>query len=79
MYAGGHELGAPREPRAFAGLTAREAEVAQLVAVGATNAEIARALSVSLATVKTHLTQIYAKVGVRSRTQLAVVLRPGKG
>jgi DNA-binding NarL/FixJ family response regulator len=53
--------------------------VAQLVAIGATNADIARALSVSLATVKTHLTQIYAKLGVRSRTQLAVVLRDGTG
>ena len=61
-----------------AALTPREAEVAHLVAIGATNAEIAHALSVSLATVKTHLTQIYAKLGLRSRTQLAVLLRPDR-
>lgn len=78
VYAGNHELQRPSEPAAVAGLTAREVEVAQLVALGATNAEIAHALSVSLATVKTHLTQIYGKLGVRSRTQLAVALRPGR-
>jgi DNA-binding CsgD family transcriptional regulator len=57
-------------------LTPREAEVAQLVGTGSTNAEIAQALYMSLATVKTHLTQIYAKLGVRNRTQLAILLRP---
>lgn len=55
-------------------LTAREREVAGLVAGGWSNADIARALTMSQATVKTHLTKIYAKVGVRTRTQLAVVL-----
>jgi DNA-binding CsgD family transcriptional regulator len=58
---------------AQAGLTGREAQVALLVADGATNAAIARALSVSQATVKTHLNKIYGKLGVRSRTQLAVL------
>jgi DNA-binding NarL/FixJ family response regulator len=57
-------------------LTAREAEVAELVGAGATNAEIARALYMSLGTVKTHLRQIYSKLGVRNRTQLAILLRP---
>jgi DNA-binding CsgD family transcriptional regulator len=56
------------------GLTAREAEVAQLVGKGATNAEIAQALHVSPATVKTHLTRIYTKTGVRTRTQLAILV-----
>ena len=60
----------------LATLTAREAEVAELVGAGATNAEIARALYMSLGTVKTHLRQIYAKLGVRNRTQLAILLRP---
>jgi DNA-binding CsgD family transcriptional regulator len=55
-------------------LTRREAEVAALVARGASNAEIATALNVELVTVKTHLTQIYAKFGLRSRTQLALQL-----
>jgi DNA-binding CsgD family transcriptional regulator len=56
------------------GLTPREADVAALVGRGATNAEIARTLHVTEATVKTHLTRIFAKVGVRSRTQLALLL-----
>ena len=55
-------------------LTRREAEVAELIALGASNAEIATALNVEPVTVKTHLTQIYAKFGLRSRTQLAVRL-----
>jgi DNA-binding CsgD family transcriptional regulator len=56
------------------GLTAREIDVAELVGRGATNAEIARSLHVSEATVKTHLLRTFAKVGVRSRTQLVVLL-----
>ncbi|MBE2317285.1 helix-turn-helix transcriptional regulator [Solirubrobacter sp. CPCC 204708] len=60
----------------LASLTPREAEVAQLVAGGSTNAEISRALYMSLPTVKTHVTQIYAKLGVRNRTQLAILLGP---
>jgi DNA-binding CsgD family transcriptional regulator len=55
-------------------LTRREAEVAALIALGASNAEIATALNVEPATVKAHLTQIYAKFGVRTRTQLALRL-----
>ncbi len=55
-------------------LTVREAEVAALVADGWTNADVARSLGMSEATVKTHLTKVYAKLGVRSRTQLAVLL-----
>jgi DNA-binding NarL/FixJ family response regulator len=56
------------------GLTARETDVAELVGRGATNSEIARSLHVSEATVKTHLLRTFAKVGVRSRTQLVVLL-----
>ena len=77
-----HAFGLAAEPPAplagagalAAGLTAREAEVARLVAGGASNAAIARSLCVSEATVKAHLTRVYAKLGVRSRTQLAVVM-----
>lgn len=57
-----------------ADLTVREAEIARLVAAGASNAGIAGSLTISEATVKAHLTRIYAKLGVRSRTQLAVVM-----
>jgi DNA-binding CsgD family transcriptional regulator len=66
----------PNRPSSMlaAGLTAREEEVTRLIAGGASNAEIARKLNVSEATVKAHLTKIYTKLGVRSRTQLAVVM-----
>jgi DNA-binding CsgD family transcriptional regulator len=60
-------------------LTHREVEVARLVAGGASNAEVARALSISEGTVKTHLVRVFAKLGVRSRTQLAVLLSTEKG
>ena len=56
------------------GLTPRELEVARLVAAGASNAEIARALFVSVATVKTHLVHTLAKLGARSRTELVLRL-----
>ncbi len=56
------------------GLSRREADVAELVGRGATNQEIARHLHISEATVKTHLTRVYGKVGVRTRTQLALLL-----
>ncbi len=51
-------------------LTAREAEVVQLVAAGHSNSEIAAALYVSTATVKTHINHIFAKTGLRDRAQL---------
>ena len=50
-------------------LTAREADVLALVAAGLTNAEIARRLSVSEATVKTHLNHAYTKVGLQNRAE----------
>ncbi|MFI1577859.1 response regulator [Embleya sp. NPDC055664] len=49
-------------------LTAREVEILQLLARGVGNAEIARRLFISQATVKTHLGHIYAKLGVDTRT-----------
>lgn len=49
------------------GLTAREAEVLALVAAGGTNHEIAEALVVSDHTVRRHLQNIFAKIGVTSR------------
>jgi DNA-binding CsgD family transcriptional regulator len=53
------------------GLTAAEQRVAELVAEGKTNREVAAALFLGERTVASHLTHIYAKLGVRSRTQLA--------
>lgn len=51
-----------------AGLTAREVEVLRLVATGLTDAQVAELLVISLRTVTTHLTSIYNKLGVNSRT-----------
>jgi non-specific serine/threonine protein kinase len=52
-------------------LSARELEVARLVADGLSNPAIASALFLSVATVKTHVSHILAKLGLDSRTQLA--------
>jgi DNA-binding CsgD family transcriptional regulator len=52
-------------------LTPSEGRVAELVAQGMSNKEIARALFVTVHTVEVHLSHAYAKLGVRSRTQLA--------
>ena len=51
------------------GLTAREAEVLTLLASGLSNAEIAKRLYLSNATVKTHINRIFAKTGARDRAQ----------
>lgn len=51
------------------GLTAREAEVLALVAEGLSNTEITGRLHVSMATVKTHINNLFAKTGVRDRAQ----------
>lgn len=50
-------------------LTPREAEVLTLIARGKSNTEIAEELFVSAATVKTHINNLFAKIGVRDRSQ----------
>lgn len=57
-----------------AGLTERELDLARLVARGLTNAEVAAALVISLSTVKTHLTNIQQRLGVRNRVEIAATL-----
>ena len=58
-------------------LTAAELRVAHLAADGASNAEIAQGQFVSAKTVELHLTRVYKKLGIRSRTQLAEQFRRG--
>ena len=55
-------------------LTPTEARVAELVAAGSTNKEVADALFVSVHTVEANLKRIYRKLGIRSRTELASAL-----
>jgi DNA-binding CsgD family transcriptional regulator len=52
-------------------LTATEARVADLVAAGNTNREVADSLVISVRTVESHLSHVYRKLDVRSRTELA--------
>jgi RNA polymerase sigma factor (sigma-70 family) len=54
---------------AIASLSRREREVLELVAAGASNQEIARELVITVSTVKRHLSNVYAKLNVQSRTQ----------
>ena len=58
------------------GLTGREVEVLRQIAAGRTNREIASVLFLGERTVAGHLTRIYSKLGVRSRTELALRLHP---
>jgi LuxR family maltose regulon positive regulatory protein len=82
-FDGAAESGAPRprlattvpEPtgeRLLQALTARELEILRLIAVGLRNQEIADQLSISTATVKRHVANAYAKLGVSHRTEALV-------
>lgn len=64
---------APRTS-ALDGLTERELEVAQAVARGLSNAEIAATLFMSVPTVKTHVGRLFEKLGVENRVQVAITV-----
>jgi DNA-binding NarL/FixJ family response regulator len=63
----------PRVPADLSALTPRELEVLRHVARGQSNAEIADGLTLSEATVKTHVARIFAKLDLRDRAQAVVV------
>jgi DNA-binding NarL/FixJ family response regulator len=72
-----NELSGPSAP---GDLTAREAEVLRLIAIGRSNADIATVLSISLNTVATHVRNILAKTGCANRTEAAAyAMRKGMG
>ncbi|BAY30170.1 LuxR family two component transcriptional regulator [Nostoc carneum NIES-2107] len=54
------------------GITNREQEVLQLIGMGATNREIAEKLYISEGTVKTHVTNLFNRLNVKNRSQLAI-------
>jgi DNA-binding NarL/FixJ family response regulator len=62
---------APQRPRQY-GLTAREFEIVSAIVDGQSNRDIAEHLSISLQTVKHHLTSIFDKTGVSTRLELAL-------
>jgi DNA-binding CsgD family transcriptional regulator len=64
-----------KERRRMPRLTRRESEILDLVAEGRTNAEIAERLWVSPLTVRKHLENVYAKLGVHTRTAAAAFVR----
>ena len=63
----------PAAPEGLRKLTPRETEVLRLVAEGLSNAEIAERLVVSEETVKTHVSHVFQKLGIRDRAQAVVV------
>lgn len=69
-----HQLSVTLISRRFPSLTPREALMAKYVAFGLSNKQLSSELNISLATVKTHLLNIFGKLGVRSRTELAARL-----
>lgn len=64
---------------ALGGLTERERDVADGVARGLSNAEIAAELYMGVPTVKTHVGRLFAKLGVENRVQVAILVHDAQG
>ncbi|GGJ76344.1 DNA-binding response regulator [Streptomyces camponoticapitis] len=69
----GRPLSAPAARRTVTGITDREREVLVLVGSGLSNTEIAAELSITVATAKTYLTRLLAKLDARDRVQLVIL------
>jgi len=67
------QITAGREAPGLAELTSRQLEIAQLASHGRTNAEVSAALEISENTVKKHLKDIFERIGLSNRTQLAAL------
>ena len=63
--------GRKRPIRGWESLTPTELEVVRHAGAGLTNPEIGKRMAIARGTVKVHLSNVYAKVGVRNRAQLA--------
>jgi ATP/maltotriose-dependent transcriptional regulator MalT len=74
----GHRVRRAASGGADGPLTEREREIADLVAAGRTNREVAEQLVLSPKTIEAHLRNIYAKLGVRSRVELARIRVPDR-
>jgi DNA-binding CsgD family transcriptional regulator len=74
LRAAGHVV-QPRSGRTADTLTPHQAQIAGLVAEGATNREVAARMLISTRTVDHHMRNIFAKLGVRSRVELAKLMR----
>jgi len=64
-----------RLPPGYGDLSEREREILALIGAGRSNTEIAQDLFISMATVKTHIRHIFAKLDLRDRAQAVVVAR----
>ncbi|HKE68147.1 MAG TPA: response regulator transcription factor [Nocardioidaceae bacterium] len=64
-----------RQPPGFSDLSEREREVLALIGAGRSNSEISDQLVISMATVKTHVRHVFAKLDLRDRAQAVVVAR----
>ncbi|MET9345329.1 response regulator transcription factor [Streptomyces termitum] len=74
-FAAGRPAEPTADPAALEALTPREREVLAALGAGLSNAEIAVRLDMAEATVKTHVSKVLGKLGVRSRAQAAVLAR----